>query len=152
ADNGIGVAFGLAIITDKTLKTGRIEVFITKDEETTMEGAIRMSPDLLKCQYLVNCDSEDFGIITIGSAGGFDSNFNFKAEPETVEGDLVTVKVSKLTGGHSGCDIHFYRANAVKVITRLLQKLQPSGIVSMEAGNAPNAIPLSAEAVVICDK
>lgn len=76
ADDGIGIATALAVIFDKTIKTGKIEVLMTKDEETTMYGVKHMKNDVLTAKYLINIDSEDIGIITIGSAGGFGFTYN----------------------------------------------------------------------------
>lgn len=71
ADDGMGLACALAILFDKDIKCGKLEALFTKDEETTMAGVHDMKNNLLTCKYLLNLDSEDIGIITIGSAGGF---------------------------------------------------------------------------------
>lgn len=76
ADDGMGIAAGLAIIFDDSIKCGRIEVLCTKDEETTMHGAHNIGTDFLTAKYLLNLDSEDVGVITIGSAGGFVGHIN----------------------------------------------------------------------------
>lgn len=78
ADNGIGVAMALAYIFDKNNKSGKIEVLCTKDEETTMAGVYDISSDLLTSKYLINIDSEDIGVITIGSAGGFNAEIHME--------------------------------------------------------------------------
>ncbi|MHA1718183.1 MAG: beta-Ala-His dipeptidase [Promethearchaeota archaeon] len=136
ADNGIGVSMALAIIFDKSedFKHGPIEILLTVDEETGLTGAFQLDVKKLGIQskLLINVDSEDLGIITIGSAGGGDITFektlakseDFKKTHE----DFIELKVSGLKGGHSGGDIHLPRANANKVIARMLsavlQKMQ----------------------------
>lgn len=76
ADDGMGCAAGLALIFDKSFKSGKIEVLLTKDEETTMWGVHHMTGELLSSKYLLNLDSEDIGVITIGSAGGFNGEIS----------------------------------------------------------------------------
>lgn len=118
ADDGMGLAAGLAIIFDESIKCGRIEVLCTKDEETTMHGAHNISDHFLTAKYLLNLDSEDLGVITIGSAGGFVGHVNLpKTEAKTCtkqENCCYKVKIFNCSGGHSGVDIHLYKANAVK--------------------------------------
>lgn len=156
ADNGIGVSAALALACDKTLKTGRIEVLVTVDEETTMHGVKHIGTDLLTAKYLLNLDSEDFGVVTIGSAGGFNGNFNFNpATFKTVDCDAcscLSIEVKGFSGGHSGVDIHHYRGNAIKVMARILdvacsQEYQGK-ICSIKGGTAHNAIPMDCSACV----
>eukprot|EP00768_Dysnectes_brevis_P007133 gnl/Dysnectes_brevis/590_a652_6040.p1 GENE.gnl/Dysnectes_brevis/590_a652_6040~~gnl/Dysnectes_brevis/590_a652_6040.p1 ORF type:complete len:504 (-),score=181.76 gnl/Dysnectes_brevis/590_a652_6040:57-1532(-) len=149
ADNGIGLAAGFALISDKSLKTGPIEVLITVDEETTMHGAIHITPTLLKSRLLLNLDSEDLGIITIGSAGGF--NADFKPElmcSESPECHCVQVEIGGLTGGHSGCDIAHYRANGIKLMARLMGVAASMNgrLCSVTGGTTSNSIPMDCRA------
>lgn len=123
ADDGMGIAIALAYIFDKNNKSGRIEVLCTKDEETTMHGVHHISDSFLTAKYLINIDSEDVGVITIGSAGGFCGDiFIDKLPSTTVTGacKCETLRVFSCQGGHSGVDIHHYRANAIKVLSRLV--------------------------------
>lgn len=154
ADNGIGVSTALAIACDKTLKTGRIEVLVTIDEETTMHGVKHMGTDLLEAKYLLNLDSEDLGVVTIGSAGGFNGNFYFNpATFKTIDCDscnCLSIEVKGFSGGHSGVDIHHYRGNAIKIMARILDiacSLEYQGkICSIKGGTAHNAIPMDCSA------
>lgn len=154
ADDGIGVATGLAIACDKSIKTGRLEVLVTVDEETTMHGVHTMGKDLLKSKYLLNLDSEDLGIITIGSAGGFNGEFRFMDSTfKTASCDsctCLTVGIEGCTGGHSGVDIHLYRANAIKLVARILDAAcseeYQGKICSIKGGSAHNAIPMDCTA------
>ena len=124
ADDGMGMAVALAILFDKEMKCGKLEALFTNDEETTMAGVHDMKNDLLTCKYLLNLDSEDIGVVTIGSAGGFCGKVTIP-KFETIKGvagefHCHTVKIGNCRGGHSGGDIHEYRANAIQCLARLL--------------------------------
>ncbi|KAH0572547.1 Aminoacyl-histidine dipeptidase [Spironucleus salmonicida] len=152
ADNGIGVATGLALIFDKSFKTGKIEVFCTKDEETTMHGVQHLKSDLLSAKYLLNLDSEDLGVITIGSSGGFCQTITIPQYPiqECKSCDCVTLTVKSCSGGHSGIDASEYHANASKCLGRLLDLAvsHGAGLCKIVGGVAHNAIPMDATACV----
>jgi dipeptidase D len=153
ADNGIGVAIGLAMLEDKELQHGPIEALFTVDEETGLTGAFTMDVDMLKGRLMLNLDSEDIGCIFVGCSGGGDSIMTMpiktKALPRGFE--AIELKVSGLKGGHSGVDIHLQRANAIKVLSRILFSGLALGkvyIADIKGGNLRNAIPREAFAVV----
>lgn len=153
ADNGIGIAAILSILEDKTLKHGPIEALFTVDEETGLTGAFAMKPDFLKGKIMLNLDSEDFGIIIVGCAGGGESKIELPLEKQTLKGkqESITVKVSGLRGGHSGIDIHEQRGNAIKLLARLLWKAsQRHGfhLIDINGGDKHNAIPREATAKI----
>lgn len=156
ADDGIGVAAALAVLADKNIAHGSLEVLITFDEETGMTGAYGLQQGDLRGKILLNLDSETDGEIFIGCAGGLDVNATFKYnEVETAEEDIAfELTLSGLRGGHSGIDINLGRANANKLITRFL-KYSAANFESMlshlEGGNMRNAIPREARAVVTID-
>jgi dipeptidase D len=157
ADNGIGLAMSLAILEDKTLKHGPIEALFTVDEETGLTGAFAMEKDLLKGKILLNLDSEDFGVLTVGCAGGGDSQIKlpFKTQPVNGTMDNVMIKVSGLRGGHSGVDIHEQRGNAIKLLSRMLWKAKSDYkfyITEIKGGDKHNAIPREAYAKIVVDK
>jgi dipeptidase D len=156
ADNGIGLAISLAIFEDKTLKHGSLEALFTVDEETGLTGAFAMESDLITGKILLNLDSEDFGVITVGCAGGGDSQIRLPLKTQPIGGNLetLTVKVSGLRGGHSGVDIHEQRGNAVKLLTRMLWKAKDYKfyISDIKGGDKHNAIPREAFAVIAVDK
>lgn len=158
ADNGIGVAMGLAVMADKTLKHGPLELLVTMDEEVGMEGAFGLKPGFLKGDILLNLDSELEGQLFIGCAGGVDVNVSMEYEDNTeaVEGDVpIRVFVKGLKGGHSGVDIHLGRANANKLIFRFLKKAVEAfdmDLVSMEGGSLRNAIPREGNCVIMLDE
>ena len=157
ADNGIGLATSLAIMEDKNLKLGPIEALFTVDEETGLTGAFALETDMLEGKMLFNLDSEDWGVLTVGCAGGGDSDITLPIKKEKVGGNFVGIKIniSGLRGGHSGVDIHEQRANAVKLLARILWKGSTKHgikIASIIGGDKHNAIPREANAEIIVDK
>ena len=156
ADNGIGLAISLAILEDKTLKHGPIEALFTVDEETGLTGAFAMEKDMLTGKILLNLDSEDFGVITVGCAGGGESKIVLPVKTQPVDKNQVPlmIKVSGLRGGHSGVDIHEQRGNAVKLLTRILWKAKgyDFSISNIKGGDKHNAIPREAFALVSVNK
>ena len=154
ADNGMGVALSLAALEDPSVKHGPLEVLVTYDEETGMTGANNLKPGVLKGDILLNLDSEEEGELCVGCAGGLDLAATFKFRkyntPAGYKGMVITVK--GLQGGHSGMDISLYRANANKVMARmLLPVMEMFGVkvVSFTGGSLRNAIPFEAEAEIV---
>ena len=153
ADNGIGVAAALAVLEDKNIKHGPLEVLLTVDEETGMTGAFGIKPGILKGDVLLNLDSEDERELIIGCAGGMNTGgtgtYKEVSVPEGMK--AFRLSVTGLKGGHSGVDINLGRGNAAKIMTRLLWSLQVADIriSSLEAGNLRNAIPREAF-VIVC--
>jgi len=153
ADNGIGVATAMAILADKNAVHPPLEAFFTIDEETGMYGANDLKSGWLKGKYLLNLDSETEGELYVGCAGGIDAEATFSYQPvETEKGDIaLKVEVKGCKGGHSGCDIHLQRANAIKLLFRFLK----DAVANFEArlacvggGNMRNSIPREAYAVI----
>jgi len=153
SDNGIGVAAAMAVLQDKSLKHGPLEVLLTIDEETGMTGAFELKPGLLKGDILLNLDSEDEGELYIGCAGGMNTTGILKYKEETVPVGMTAFKLSVtgLKGGHSGLDINLGRGNANKIMNRVLWAAQESGlrIASIDGGNLRNAIPREAFANIV---
>ncbi len=154
ADNGIGCAAALAVMEDRSLVHGPLEFLFTVDEETGLTGANKIQKGFLKGKKLLNLDSEDEGTFTIGCAGGADSEIVFPlARKKTKAGNLYRLKVYGLRGGHSGIDINQGRANAIKLLTRMLREAADAAVfdlISIEGGNKRNAIPREAWAVLSC--
>jgi dipeptidase D len=153
ADDGIGIAAQMAILTDKNLNCGLIECLFTVDEETGMTGAINLEPGFFQSKTLLNLDSEDEGILYIGCAGGIDSQAFMTFEPVNVhEGEkAVSISVTGLHGGHSGDEIHKGYGNSIKIITSLLYHLELEykiAVTYIEGGNLRNAIPREAFATI----
>ena len=146
ADNGIGVAASLAILEDTTLKLGPIEALFTVDEETGLTGAFALENDMLKGKKMLNLDSEDFGVITVGCAGGGDSKIELEIKTTNNIEDFqnILLKISGLRGGHSGVDAHEQRGNAIKILARLLWNISKKYeifISDIKGGDKHNAIP-----------
>jgi len=156
ADNGMGVAAAMAIMTDKEAQHGPLEILVTIDEETCMLGASQLKSGILKGDILLNLDSETEGEVYIGCAGGLDLNAKFRyAEVETAEEDIaIKVKISGLHGGHSGMDIGLGRANANKLLFRFLKYAAANYeamLAEVHGGNMRNAIPREAYAILTID-
>lgn len=152
ADDGIGMAAALAALIDPVLEHGPLEALFTVDEETGLTGAFGLGEGMLTGKYLVNLDSEDEGEIFIGCAGGVDTLATFRYESEEAPAGSVffRVRVSDLSGGHSGDDIDKGRMNSNKLVARLLwEASQRFGIrlSRFDGGNLRNAIPREAYAV-----
>lgn len=153
ADNGIGMAAALAILTDDTFEHGPIEALFTVDEETGMTGANNLGKDMITGSILLNLDSEDDAEIFVGCAGGVDTQAFFTYKRSFAPSDFLyfRIKVEGLNGGHSGGDIHLGRANANKIVARFLFNLSQKHEVvvsEIDGGNLRNAIPRAAHAVI----
>lgn len=154
-DDGIAVAYGLAIMDGDAIKHPRLELVLTVDEETGMDGAREIDLSVCRAHTLLNLDSEEEGIFLAGCAGG--ARVNFKKEYQTKEenGILCRIKVSGLMGGHSGAEIHKERGNANKLLARVLNSMESSvryHLVSWDGGLADNAIPREAMAILFIAK
>ena len=152
ADNGIGVAAALAIMTDDTLVHGPLEVLITMDEETGMTGANNLKKGELTGSILINLDSEDDAEVFVGCAGGLDTvaTFTYNRSYAPTDFHYFMLDVRDGLGGHSGGDIHLGRANANKLIARFLFNLMKKhevAISEIDGGNLRNAIPRAAHVV-----
>ncbi len=152
ADNGIGVAASLAILTDDTLEHGPLEALFTMDEETGMTGANNLAEGMLTGSILVNLDSEDDAEIFVGCAGGVDTQAFFSYNRSVAPKDFLYFKidVSGAQGGHSGGDIHLGRLNANKCVARFLFNLtrrHEVSVAEIDGGNLRNAIPRAAHAI-----
>ena len=153
ADNGIGVAAALAVLTDPDLVHGPLKALFTMDEETGMTGAFNIDPSMLEGQILINLDSEDDAEIFVGCAGGVDTvcTFTYKRSFAPKDFNYFKISIEKGQGGHSGGDIHLGRANANKLLARFLFDLSKKyelALSEIDGGNLRNAIPRAAHAVV----
>ena len=153
ADNGIALAYCLALAGNPNLAHPPLELLFTVDEETGLTGAKALGRNFIKGKMLLNLDSEDDGVFTIGCAGGRDAILTLSPAREDIdkESSGIEVSLSGLAGGHSGVDIHKHRANALKLMARLLLPLIKelgAGLVSLSGGSAVNAIPRDAKAIL----
>lgn len=152
ADNGIGVAMGMALMTGDFAHPP-IELLCTRDEETGLTGAMTLDPKILQADILINLDSEEDGAFTIGCAGGINTGASFKYDADSVPENSVAYQIvlKGMQGGHSGIEIHDGRANALKFVNRFLYNAQQKfdlRLSSINGGSAHNAIPREAFADV----
>lgn len=156
SDNGMGVAAAMAVLEANDLEHGLVEGLFTVDEETGMTGAFELKPGLLQGDILLNMDSEDEGELYIGCAGGINANVTFNYSEVAAPKNSVGLKIvlSGMKGGHSGIDIPLYRANANKILFRMLKKAAADfgvKVAEVEGGSLRNAIPREAWATVAVD-
>ena len=151
-DDGIAVAYSLALLADPTIPHPPLEVIITVDEEIGLLGANGIDLSMLKGRMLINLDSEDEGIFTVSCAGGCRATISLGVERRAVYGPCIRLSVDGLQGGHSGAEIHKNRANANKVMGEFMsriQKLMPLCLTSLAGGTKDNAIPRSCQATLV---
>jgi dipeptidase D len=153
ADNGIGVALALAALEAEGFEHPALEVLLTVNEETGMDGARGLAPGTLQGSRLINLDTEEWGHFYLGCAGGVDVEVRHMFSTEAIPADYAVLRfdVSGLRGGHSGIDIHLGRGNAIKLLAEALRDLAAHTdvrLIRMQGGSARNAIPR--EAFAIC--
>ena len=155
ADNGIAIALAMALVEDESVGHPPLELLFTVEEEVGIGGANKLRPGFITGKVLLNLDSEEEGTFIVGCAGGQTTRIflplNFESLPSK---QAFRLEVSGLQGGHSGVDIHKHRANANKLLARVLaqlQKITSMRLVSMKGGTAHNAIARGAEAVIAFD-
>ncbi|MDE7224083.1 MAG: aminoacyl-histidine dipeptidase [Acetatifactor sp.] len=156
-DDGIAVAYGLALLDDNTLQHPRLEVVITVDEEVGMDGARAIDLSMLQGHRLLNLDSEEEGIFLTSCAGGARINcmLDLEKECQPMTGTQYELTVGGLQGGHSGAEIHKERGNSNMLMSRLLHRLCGSvklGLCSCQGGLADNAIPRVTTAHILVEE
>jgi len=157
ADNGIGMAFALAVLEDKKLTHGPLECLFTIDEETGLTGAFSLEPGFLNGRMLLNLDSENDAELCIGCAGGIDTMATFQYDRVNNETDHTAYKImiSGLKGGHSGDDINKGRGNAIRILARILwnfERMFEMRLAQFDGGNLRNAIAREAFATITIPK
>jgi dipeptidase D len=153
ADNGIAVAANLAIMEDRSIEHGPLELLFTVDEETGLTGASNLASDFFESRTLLNLDSEEEGAIYVGCSGGKDTIGEWAIQYEDAPDQTLAVqlKITGLKGGHSGLEIDRGRGNAIKILNRFLRMLDSVGarVASIEGGDKHNAIPRECEAILM---
>jgi dipeptidase D len=154
SDNGIGVAAMLAIMEASDLVHGPMEFLFTIDEETGLTGAGNLDPALLSAKQLLNLDTEEEGSLTVGCAGGADTELVLTLEnlPAPSKATAHRVKLFGLNGGHSGIDINLQRGNAVQLLARMIHAVShgtPGFLSGIQGGDKHNAIPREAWATFV---
>jgi dipeptidase D len=156
ADNGIALALAMELAEDPQLVRPPLELLFTADEESGLIGAKNLDPDLFTGRILLNLDSEEEGIFTVGCAGGTEIRIRRSLAALPLSGDVTVMDltVGGLRGGHSGVDIDKHRASANKLLARLLQAVQVQStirLVAVNGGTVHNAIARDAAARIACD-
>jgi dipeptidase D len=153
ADNGIGCAAALALMNDRSIAHPPLEILFTTDEETGLVGAWGVDAKFLKGKKMLNLDTEEWGSLYIGCAGGIDYDFQKKVRmvSPSVKGESVKLTVGGFLGGHSGVDIHEQRGNATKFLMDWLHSLPQDSfeLAEWRGGKAHNIIPRDAFALVV---
>ena len=157
ADNGIALAYALAVLEADDLEHPPLEIVFTTDEEVGLTGALQMDKSVLKAQYFINLDSEEEGELTVGCAGGLKASINLPIKYSTnsfVNPVVKDIQISGLKGGHSGVDVGNNRANADRVMGRVLSHLReefPLRLIDISGGTKDNVIPREAKATMVIE-
>ncbi|HEX9972666.1 MAG TPA: aminoacyl-histidine dipeptidase [bacterium] len=157
ADNGIAIAMAMTAALDKEIKHPPLELLFTVDEETGLTGANSLEPGFIKGKLLINLDSEDEGVFTVGCAGGINTTSMVPLMMEKIPSNYKQHKIAAggMKGGHSGIDIAKEKANAIKMLARTLYQIRNEvdlRIADFTGGRAHNAIPRDCETVVYFPK
>ena len=153
-DDGIAIAYALAILEDTSLQHPKLECLFTTEEEVGMEGAVGYDASRLTGKYLLNMDSEEEGIFLTSCAGGIRYHLHLPIRRFESEGNVVTLTLSGLMGGHSGVEIDKGRGNADMLLGYVLNRLAEKfvfGLISVNGGFKDNAIPREASAELMID-
>ena len=149
-DDGIALAYAFALLENDSIPHPPLTVIFTVDEETGMDGASALSPDALAGTCLINLDSEEEGVFTVGCAGGVRVHADSSVQREECRGTRLTLMLSGLTGGHSGSDIDKHRLNADVAAARMLRAVSvPLRLSAFAGGVRDNVIPSECTAEII---
>ena len=153
ADNGIAVAYALAILDSDDIKHPALEVVITTDEEDGMSGVVNLDFDEFDGKTLINLDTEEYGEVYVSSAGGIRTETKFIFETKKIGNDYtpISIEVKGLSGGHSGAEIHKNLGNSIKILSEVLYHLSKRyemSLIHIDGGGKVNAIPREAVAEI----
>lgn len=155
ADDGVAVAYSLALLADDTLEHPRMEIVLTTDEEIGLLGASAIDLSMLKGKYMINLDSDIEGMFLISCAGGLTAECILPVEHTNETMLKYTIKINGLQGGHSGAEIDKYRGNSNKLMGRLMYFMSNEinfGVVSLGGGSKDNAIPRETTAEIFIEE
>ena len=147
ADDGVAMAYALAVLDANDIEHPEFEAVFTSDEEVGLLGATALDTSVLRGRMLINIDSDEEGIFTAGCAGGARVDLSLPVKVKTHIGQIYTLTISGFKGGHSGVEIDKGRANAIKVAAEILSKLESVKLGKATAGSADNAIPSDAKVI-----
>lgn len=156
ADDGIAVAYAMALLEDNTIEHPALEILMTTDEETGMTGAMALSKEDISGKILINIDTEEEGYLLVSCAGGIRTKSSVKLEKEEIKNEkLYTISIRGLKGGHSGTEINKWRGNSNKLLGRVLMDIYNSmevSLISVDGGSKNNAIPREADGIIAIKK
>ena len=147
-DDGVAIAYALAILASEDIPHPAFEAVLTSDEETGLIGATKMSADNIKGRMLINIDSEEEGVFLVGCAGGGRCDILLPVSREKSDDKKWEISVFGLRGGHSGTEIDKGRINAISALCRVISDISDIRLISLSGGVADNAIPTSATVAV----
>ncbi len=149
-DDGVALAYALAVLDSTDIPHPEFEAIFTSDEEVGLLGAVALDTSDIRGRMMINIDSDDEGVFTVGCAGGMRVDLSLSTKREACEGTRYKITVSGLLGGHSGVEIDRGRENAIKILGETLASLGDKiRLISLSGGNADNAIPRECEATVV---
>ena len=153
ADNGIAIAYALAILDSDDIKHPALEVVITTDEEDGMSGVANLDFDEFDGKTLINLDTEEYGEVYVSSAGGTRTETKFIFETKKIGNEYtpISIEVKGLSGGHSGAEIHKNLGNSTKILSEVLYHLSKRyemSLIHIDGGGKVNAIPREAVAEI----
>ena len=151
-DDGVAVAYALALLDSDSVEHPTLECVFTSDEEIGLIGAEALDTSPLSGKTMINIDSDDEGVFTVGCAGGIRADLTLPVSREEFAGKCYEISLSGYMGGHSGVEIDKGRENAIKSLGAMLDALSDIRLVSFGGGNADNAIPRDATATVCAGK
>ena len=151
-DDGVALAYALAVLDSSDIEHPEFEALFTSDEEIGLLGATALDASVLHGKILVNIDSDEEGVFTVGCAGGLRVDMTVNGKLMADEATKYRLGVSGLIGGHSGTEIDKGRENAIKILAEILSATSDVRIVTISGGNADNAIPRYAECVFSSNK
>ena len=146
-DDGVALAYALAVLDSDDIPHPDFEAVFTSDEEIGLLGAVAINPDEIKGRLLINIDSDEEGVFTVGCAGGMRSDVTLPVRRTNSSNCSYKVRVSGFKGGHSGVEIDKGRVNANKALVEIISKIGDISIKDIRGGNADNAIPRECECV-----
>ena len=149
-DDGVALAYALAVLDSDDIPHPDFEAVFTSDEEIGLLGAVAIDPNEIKGKLLINIDSDEEGVFTVGCAGGMRSDVTLPVKREARAADSYKLKAAGFKGGHSGVEIDKGRVNANKALVEILTRLDGIAIQDIRGGNADNAIPRECECVFSC--
>ena len=149
-DDGVALAYALAVLDSDDIPHPDFEAVFTSDEEIGLLGAVALSAEAVKGRLLINIDSDAEGIFTVGCAGGMRSDISLPVHRNNSSDETYILKVSGFKGGHSGVEIDKGRVNATKVLVEILSGIGDISIKEIHGGNADNAIPRECECTFAC--